>query len=332
MLSYNIDVYRGNVPAQKNFIDLAAYISLFPQLIAGPIVRYSDVALQLKNRTHSAEKAATGIRRFVLGLSKKIIIANTLGELCEIFKASNDKSILFFWLYAIAFCLHVYFDFSGYSDMAIGLGKLLGFDFMENFNYPYISKSITEFWRRWHISLGSWFRDYVYFPLGGSRVNKGRLILNLLIVWMLTGFWHGADWTFIVWGLYFAILLIIEKLFLSKYLKKSKVISRIYVLLLVAISFVIFNATSIGEALQYIGGMFGIGNYPLISTETVFYFKNYCFILLMAVIGATPIPKTVASKLKITKWAEPFVLLILLIIVTAFLVDGSFNPFLYFRF
>lgn len=332
LLSYNIDVYRGNVPAQKNFIDLAAYISLFPQLIAGPIVRYSDVALQLKNRTHSAEKTATGIRRFVLGLSKKVIIANTLGELCEIFKASNDKSILFFWLYAIAFCLHVYFDFSGYSDMAIGLGKLLGFDFMENFNYPYISKSITEFWRRWHISLGSWFRDYVYFPLGGSRVNKGRLILNLLIVWMLTGFWHGADWTFIVWGLYFAILLIIEKLFLSKYLKTSKIVSRVYVLLLVAISFVIFNATSIGEALQYIGGMFGIGNYPLISTETVFYFKNYCFILLMAVIGATPIPKTVASKLKIKKWAEPFVLLILLIIVTAFLVDGSFNPFLYFRF
>lgn len=332
LLSYNIDVYRGNVPAQKNFIDLAAYISLFPQLIAGPIVRYSDVALQLKDRTHSAEKTATGIRRFVLGLSKKVIIANTLGELCEIFKASNDKSTLFFWLYAIAFCLHVYFDFSGYSDMAIGLGKLLGFDFMENFNYPYISKSITEFWRRWHISLGSWFRDYVYFPLGGSRVNKGRLILNLLIVWMLTGFWHGADWTFIVWGLYFAILLIIEKLFLSKYLKTSKIVSRVYVLLLVAISFVIFNATSIGEALQYIGGMFGIGNYPLISTETVFYFKNYCFILLMAVIGATPIPKTVASKLKIKKWAEPFVLLILLIIVTAFLVDGSFNPFLYFRF
>ena len=312
LLSYNIDVYRGNVPAQKNFIDLAAYISLFPQLIAGPIVRYSDVALQLKNRTHSVEKAATGIRRFVLGLSKKIIIANTLGELCEIFKTSNDKSTLFFWLYAIAFCLHVYFDFSGYSDMAIGLGKLLGFDFMENFNYPYLSKSITEFWRRWHISLGSWFRDYVYFPLGGSRVNKGRLILNLLIVWMLTGFWHGADWTFIIWGLYFAILLIIEKLFLSKYLKTSKIISRVYVLLLVAISFVIFNATSIGEALQYIGGMFGIGNYPLISPETVFYFKNYCFILLMAVIGATPIPKTVASKLKITKWVEPFVLLILL--------------------
>ncbi len=332
LLSYNIDVYRGDVPAQKNFVDLAAYISLFPQLIAGPIVRYSDIAEQLRTRTHSFEKTALGIRRFVLGLSKKILIANVLGEICEIFKASNDKSVLFFWLYAIAFSLHIYFDFSGYSDMAIGLGKILGFEFLENFNYPYISKSITEFWRRWHMSLGSWFRDYVYFPLGGSRVGKFRLLFNLFTVWMLTGFWHGADWTFIIWGLFFAVLLILEKTFLLNLLKRSKILSRIYVLLCVVISFVIFNASGAKEAFEYIGGMFGAGNYPLVSYETVYYFKNYLFVLVLAVIGATPLPKMLASKLKMTKWLEPIALLMLLTVVSAYLVDGSFNPFLYFRF
>lgn len=332
LLSYNIDVYRGDVPAQKNFIDLAAYIALFPQLIAGPIVRYSDIAHQLRHRTHSWEKTALGVRRFVLGLSKKILIANTLGELCEIFKASGDKSVTFFWIYAVAFCLHIYFDFSGYSDMAIGLGKILGFDFLENFNYPYISKSITEFWRRWHISLGTWFRDYVYFPLGGSRVKKGRLVFNILVVWMLTGFWHGADWTFIVWGLYFAVLLIIEKTFLLSFLKRSRIISRIYVLILISISFVIFNAASLPEAISYIGGMFGAGNYPLISAETIFYLKDYLVIILLGIIGATPIPKMVFSKIKALRWLEPALLTLLLFIATAYLVDGSFNPFLYFRF
>lgn len=332
LLSYNIDVYRGNVAAQKNFVDLAAYISLFPQLIAGPIVRYSDVAAQLRNRTHSFEKVTTGIRRFVIGLSKKVLIANTLGEVCEIFKESNDKSILFFWVYAISFCLHIYFDFSGYSDMAIGLGKLFGFDFVENFNYPYISKSITEFWRRWHISLGSWFRDYVYIPLGGSRVGNVRLLFNIFVVWMLTGFWHGADWNFILWGLYFAVLLVIEKIFLYKKLNSSKVLSRVYVLILVIISFVIFNSTSLQEALEYIGGMFGAGAYPVISNETIFYIKDYGFVLILALIGATPIPKKICAESKISQWLEPFVLVALFAIVTAYLVDGSFNPFLYFRF
>ena len=332
LLSYNIDVYRGDVPAQRNFIDLATYISLFPQLIAGPIVRYSDVAKQLKERTHSFEKVSVGVRRFVIGLSKKILIANTLGEICEIFKGSNDKSVMYFWLYATAFALHIYFDFSGYSDMAIGLGKIFGFDFVENFNYPYISKSITEFWRRWHISLGSWFRDYVYIPLGGSRVGKARLLINILTVWMLTGFWHGAEWNFIIWGLYFAVLLVIEKNLLLKWLNNSKVICRIYVCLLVIISFVIFNAGSMKEAFDYIGGMFGVGNYPLISAEAIFYLKDYCLILLLALIGSTPIPKKLALKLKATQWLEPFVLVALLAISTAYLVDGSFNPFLYFRF
>ena len=332
LLSYNIDVYRGNVAAQKSFVDLAAYISLFPQLIAGPIVRYSDVAEQLRNRTHSFEKVALGIRRFVLGLSKKVLLANTLGEVCEIFKASNDKSVAFFWFYAISFCLHVYFDFSGYSDMAIGLGKMLGFDFIENFNYPYISKSITEFWRRWHISLGSWFRDYVYIPLGGSRVGNVRLLFNIFVVWMLTGFWHGANWNFILWGLYFAVLLVVEKTFLLKWIKNSKVISRVYVLLLVVISFVIFNAATVKEAVEYIGGMFGAGDYPVMSYETIYYLKNYGFVLALGLIGATPIPKKICSRLKWCQYLEPVVLVALLAIVTAYLVDGSFNPFLYFRF
>lgn len=332
LLSYNIDVYRGTVPAQKSFVNLATYISLFPQLIAGPIVRYSDIEKQLHERTHTLEKTAVGVRRFVIGLSKKILLANTLGEICEIFKGSDDKSVIYFWLYAVAFSLHVYFDFSGYSDMAIGLGKLFGFDFVENFNYPYISKSITEFWRRWHISLGSWFRDYVYIPLGGSRVGRVRMLINILVVWMLTGFWHGAEWNFILWGLYFAVLLVVEKVFLLKWLNSSKIISRIYVLFFVVISFVIFNAVSLSEAIDYIGGMLGLGNYPLISAEAIFYIKDYLFVLVLGLIGATPIPKRLALKLKATQWLEPIALVALLAISTAYLVDGSFNPFLYFRF
>ena len=332
LLSYNVDVYRGNVPAQKNFIDLAAYIALFPQLIAGPIVRYSDVAAQLKNRTHSWEKISLGVRRFVLGLAKKILIANALGELCDLFRGTTDQSVLYFWMYAIAFSLHIYFDFSGYSDMAIGLGKIFGFDFLENFNYPYISKSATEFWRRWHMSLGSWFRDYVYIPLGGSRVKKPRMFFNIFVVWMLTGFWHGAAWNFILWGLMFAILLLIEKSFLLKYLNKSKVWSRCYLLLMVVISFVIFNATDLKEAFSYIGGMFGAGGVPLLSAEALFHLRNYAVIFVIAIIGATPLPKLAVNKCKAVQYLEPVVLLALLAVVTAYLVDGSFNPFLYFRF
>lgn len=332
ILSYNIDVYRDEVEAQKNPINLAAYITMFPQLIAGPIVRYKDVAKQLEKRSHSFDKVALGIRRFVLGLSKKILIANALGELCDIFKNSDDKSILFYWMYAIAFSLHIYFDFSGYSDMAIGLGKIFGFDFIENFNYPYISKSITEFWRRWHMSLGTWFRDYVYIPLGGSRVKKARMFFNILVVWMLTGFWHGAAWNFVIWGLYFAVLLIIEKVFLLKYLDKTKVLNRIYVLFAVVISFVIFNAATMYEAVSYIGGMFGVGGIPLCSAEAIYYLRSFAVIFVLAIIGATPIPKKIATKIKVMQYIEPIVLLALLAVITAYLVDGSFNPFLYFRF
>ncbi len=332
ILSYNIDVYRGQVKAQRNPIHLATYITMFPQLIAGPIVRYKDVAIQLEHREHSIDKVAQGIRRFVFGLSKKILIANVLGELCDNFRQSGEKSVLFYWMYAIAFSLHIYFDFSGYSDMAIGLGKIFGFEFMENFNYPYISKSITEFWRRWHISLGNWFRDYVYIPLGGSRVSVGRHLFNIFVVWMLTGFWHGAAWNFILWGLYFAVLLVVEKIFLLKYLTNSKLLSRCYVLLAVVISFVIFNATSLPQVLSDLGGMFGSGSLPLVSAETMYYLRSYGLVFVLAMLGVTPIPKKIVSKIKIAQYAEPLVLLLLLIVITAYLVDGSFNPFLYFRF
>lgn len=339
LLSYVIDVYRGNTKAQKNFISLATYISLFPQLIAGPIVRYSDIERQLGDRSISIDKAALGLRRFVIGLGKKILIANQMGELCSIFRESGDKSIAFYWLYAIAFTIQIYFDFSGYSDMAIGLGKILGFDFMENFNYPYISGSVTEFWRRWHISLGSWFRDYVYIPLGGNRRGAVRQIVNILVVWFLTGFWHGAAWNFIAWGLLYAFFLVIEKLFLLKVLKKAKGINHVYVMLLVILGFVLFNATDMAEAFSYIGNMFGIGNAPLVSREFFYYLRSYAVVLIAACIGATPLPKMIAGKIEENKAGEivlavlePVFLMAVFIIITAFLVDGSFNPFLYFRF
>ena len=339
LLSYTIDVYRGTVAAQRNFITLAAYIAMFPQLIAGPIVRYSDVAAQLTRRTHSFEKTALGIRRFVLGLAKKILIANALGELCDIFRASGDKSVLFYWLYAIAFTLHIYFDFSGYSDMAIGLGKLFGFDFIENFRYPYISASITEFWRRWHISLGSWFRDYVYIPLGGNRVGRLKWLRNILVVWLLTGFWHGAAWNFIVWGLMFAALLMLEKLFLHRYLEKTKVLRHVYVLFFVILSFVIFNAADMGQAFSDLGAMFGAGDLPIWSAEWSYYLRSYAVILALAVVGATPLPQKLLAAVRrsrtgelVLRIAEPVVLAVLLLVMTAYLVDGSFNPFLYFRF
>ncbi len=336
ILSYNVDVYRGDVKAQKNPLTLATYVALFPQLIAGPIVRYSDVEKQLVERTHSFDMASEGIRRFIIGLSKKILLANTLGELGEVFLASTDVSVLYYWLVAFAYMLQIYFDFSGYSDMAIGLGKLLGFDFMENFNYPFISKSITEFWRRWHISLGTWFRDYVYIPMGGNRVSRPRMLFNIFLVWFLTGFWHGAQWNFIVWGLYFGIVLTLEKFFYLKHLEKHKVLGHIYVLFLVAISFMIFNAGNLSLAAEYVKGMFGIGDVQLISAEFIYQLKNYGFVLLLGAVGATPLPRKLAGKFlpknSTGDILETLFLIILLVVSTAFLADGSFNPFLYFRF
>ena len=337
-LSYTIDVYRGNTTAQKDPISFGAYVSLFPQLIAGPIVRYVDVARELKNRTHSFEKVMDGTRRFLIGLGKKVIIANNLGQLIEIFRDSGEKSVLFYWMYAIAFMLHIYFDFSGYSDMAIGLGRIFGFQFCENFNYPYLSKSITEFWRRWHMSLGTWFRDYVYIPMGGSRVKKSRWILNILTVWMLTGLWHGAAWNFVLWGLLYALFLLIEK-WVPGLQKLPSVIRRAYVLLVVMLGFILFNATDLKQALSNIGGLIGIGGLPLVTNETLYYLGSYARLFVFAIVGATPIVKKAAIKLSKSKYTgpvvailEPALILALILICSAYLVDGSFNPFLYFRF
>lgn len=339
ILSYTVDVYRGSVSTQKNYINLAAYISMFPQLIAGPIVRYSDIAVQLENRTHSISNAAMGIRKFILGLSKKVLIANLLGELISVFKISGRKSILFFWVYAVSYTLHIYFDFSGYSDMAIGLGRVFGFHFPENFNYPYISGSITEFWRRWHISLGSWFRDYLYIPLGGNRVPKLRWICNIFIVWMATGMWHGAAWNFILWGVIFAVLLITEKLWLLTPLKRMKLLNHIYTLFFVIIGFVIFDTDDISRAFFYIGAMFGAADFPTVTFESIYYLRSYAVILIIAIFGATPLPIKLVHTVQNWKYGgnlinviEPVFLIVLLAVCTAFLIDGSFNPFLYFRF
>ncbi len=339
ILSYTVDVYRGTVPAQKNLIDFATYVSLFPQLIAGPIVRYSDVALQLRQRKHTVEKTALGIRRLIIGIGKKIIFANAFGELADNFRASTDTSVLYYWLYAAALTLQIYFDFSGYSDMAIGLGKVFGFDFIENFNYPYISRSITEFWRRWHISLGSWFRDYVYIPLGGNRRGAVRQIFNILVVWMLTGFWHGASWNFILWGLFYAVLLICEKLWLKKFLDKTRVFCHIYVMLAVLLGFVLFSADDLPQTISDISGMFAFGRLPLVSAEALYYLRSYAVMIIAAILCATPLPRKCLELIsrndtarRVLNVVEPFALAALLLVSVAFLVDGSFNPFLYFRF
>ena len=339
ILSYNIDVYRRTVPAQKNPISLGAYVSMFPQLIAGPIVRYTEINEQLSCRKHTPANTSAGIRRFVIGLGKKVLLANSLGELTELFRTSEDLSVLYFWLYAAAFCLQIYFDFSGYSDMAIGLGRIFGFRFSENFDYPYTSSSITEFWRRWHISLGSWFRDYVYIPLGGNRKGALRHLFNIFVVWFLTGFWHGASWNFILWGLYFALLLVLEKFFLLKHLQKTHFLKHLYVIVLVLFSFVVFNADGLNGALHDLGGLFGAGGLPAVSAESIYYLRSYLLILILAIIGATPLPKMLTERFKshaigakLFGVLEPVFCAVLLLMVTAYLVDGSFNPFLYFRF
>lgn len=338
IISYTVDVYRGE-PAQRNLVSLAAYIAMFPQLIAGPIVRYADIARELNTRTHSTALAAAGIRRFVLGLAKKILLANQLGALCAAFRASDEKSVLFHWLYAVALMLQIYFDFSGYSDMAIGLGKVFGFHFLENFRYPFIALSITDFWRRWHISLGTWFRDYVYIPLGGNRVGKARQIRNILIVWLLTGFWHGAAWNFVLWGLLFAVLLLFEKLGLLVFLHKHTVMAHIYVLFFVLVSFVLFNAETMVQAVGDITGMFGVGGLLFVSPEAVYNLRSFAVVLILSIVGATPVVRQAFVRMensviggKILCVAEPLSLIALMLVMTGYLVDDSFNPFLYFRF
>ena len=333
-LSYTIDVYRGNVPAQKNPISFGAYVALFPQLIAGPIVRYVDVARELNERQHSWEDFCLGLRRFLVGLGKKILIADNFALLMKLFRESEGKSVLFYWLYAVAFMLNIYFDFSGYSDMAIGLGRIFGFKFIENFNYPYLSKSVTEFWRRWHMSLGSWFRDYIYIPMGGNRVRKSRWVFNILTVWMLTGLWHGAAWNFVLWGLLFGVLLMVEK-WVPALQKLPGWLRHGYVLLIVCLSFVLFNADTLSQAVSDMGGMFGFAGVPLVNAESLYYLRSYAPLFIMGIVGATPVVRDTARKIGEKPYGavlEIGMMAVLLIVCSAYLVDGSFSPFLYFRF
>lgn len=339
MLSYVIDVYRNEAKAQHNMIKLATYIAMFPQLIAGPIVRYKDISEQLDNRTHSLEGISYGIRRFVLGLGKKVLIANSLGELVSRFEGASEKTVLYAWLYAIAIMLQIYFDFSGYSDMAIGLGSMLGFGFPENFRYPFTAGSITEFWRRWHMTLGGWFRDYLYIPLGGNRKGVMRHMRNILVVWLATGFWHGASWNFVFWGLYFAVFLVLEKLFFKRFLDKKPLVGHVYLLLLIMISFVIFHTENLSVAGSTISMLLGFGKVAACNAESLFQLRNFGVILLIGAVGATQIPTKITRLIRDREWGqkllnilEPICLGIILLICTSFLVNGSFNPFLYFRF
>ena len=346
ILSYLVDVYWGKVAVQKNWLNLATYVALFPQLIAGPIVRYETVEEELRNRQESIDEFAQGARRFVTGLGKKVLIANTVGELYTIVHAlpTQEQSVLMLWLAAVAYTIQIYYDFSGYSDMAIGLGRMFGFHFLENFNYPYIATSITEFWRRWHISLSSWFRDYVYIPLGGNRAGKLRQYRNIFVVWFLTGFWHGAEWTFILWGLYFCFFLLLEKVGLYNGLIKLPLfLQHCYTMFLVVISWTIFSAGNISEFATTMKGMFFLNGLPLCNDKTIYYLVSYSVLLLLAVVGATPLPRrwyrnylSGAVPLKkqhtVQMGVELTLLFLLFFVCIAYLVSASFNPFLYFRF
>jgi alginate O-acetyltransferase complex protein AlgI len=335
IIAYIVDVYKEKHQPAKSLIDFMMYVCLFPQLIAGPIVRYYDIEKEVKKRECTIPMFSEGIKRFIIGLSKKVLIANVLGE---IIKELITETVLSNWLKPILFTLQIYYDFSGYSDMAIGLGLMLGFHFLENFNYPLIAKSITDFWRRWHISLSSWFRDYIYIPLGGNRVSKPKWIRNIIIVWLLTGFWHGASWNFILWGLYFVTFLLLEKFLIGKYLEKTKIVKYIYTFIIVIISFLIFNTETIPAIIESLSNMFLLNNIPFTSLETTYYLRSNIVLIIVSLIGATPLIKTIINKIKTTKLKividilEPITYIVLLTLVTAFLIDASFNPFLYFRF
>lgn len=340
IISYEVDVYRGKVKVSKNLIEFMTYVFLFPQLIAGPIVRYESVNKELKSRKVTFDDFSSGVNRFVIGLFKKVVIANNIGELCNILVGSTEVSVLLYWVLGISYMLQIYFDFSGYSDIAIGIGKMIGFKFPENFNYPYIADSVTNFWRRWHMTLSSWFKDYVYIPLGGNRVSILKHIRNIFIVWMLTGLWHGASWNFIIWGLYFGVILIIEKYFLNKVLEKlPKVIRIIYTSFVVMISFIIFSSNNLDSAFTIIKGLFSFKSLSLSNNFILYYVKSYEFILIIGIIFSTPLIKNIIEKLRskkilnnIINIIEVIVILLILLIVTSMLIDSSYNPFLYFRF
>lgn len=337
-MSYTIDVYRGDTEVQNNIISFGTYVTLFPQLIAGPIVRYQTVAEEIDNRVESYDLFSEGIKRFILGLGKKVLLANNIGMLWDNISKMSNIPLLTAWIGIFAFSFQIYFDFSGYSDMAIGLGKIFGFNFLENFDYPYMSKSITEFWRRWHISLGTWFKEYVYIPLGGNRKGKVNHIRNILIVWGLTGIWHGASWNFLLWGLYFGIILIMEKLFLLNILKKlPSFIGRIYSIFLILISWVIFAFDSLGSGLNYIKILFRFGDINLLDNRSLYLLYTNILLFLILTIGSTDIPKKIWNHIKNKSnkggWIIENVFLILVFLLSiAYLVDQSYNPFLYFRF
>ncbi len=335
-MSYTIDVYRGKVKAAINPITIATYVTLFPQLIAGPIVKYCDIENELYSRKCTLSDFSYGVRRFCIGLGKKVLIANNLALLVETALYTDEKTVFLYWLSAIAFTLQIYFDFSGYSDMAIGLCSMFGFHIGENFRYPFISSSLTEFWRRWHISLGTWFRDYVYIPLGGNRVKKYKWLINISVVWLLTGLWHGAGWNFVLWGAMNSALLIIEKLLLSKFLGKApKWIGIVYTLLFTIIGFVIFNANSISEAMSSVLSMFGVSGIPLFDGQSLYLLRSYAVTFIVAIIASTPLCALVYNKYKdklAFAIAEPIWSTILLITSSGYLIDSSFNPFIYFRF
>ena len=336
-MSYTIDVYRGDAPVQRSVISFGTFVTLFPQLIAGPIIQYKDLDAQLDHRDHTAEKFASGVQVFVVGLAKKVLLANNLGMLWDAYKAvpAAGLTVLGAWLGVAAFSLQIYFDFSGYSDMAIGLGRMLGFEFKPNFDYPYISRSITEFWRRWHISLGTWFREYVYIPLGGNRVSRGRLCFNLLVVWGLTGIWHGASWNFLLWGLYFGVLLMLEKLFLKRWIDRwPACFQHAYTLLLVAVSWAIFALEDFGQLGAYLAVMFGLAGRSLTDGAFFYYLRSYLPVLVLACLASTPLARRLwhRAPTRAVQAALPVLLLAGLLLSTAYLVDATYNPFLYFRF
>lgn len=338
-MSYTIDVYRGNVKAERNFINFAAYVTLFPQLVAGPIVRYGTVAAELKERTVSFQRFSRGAVRFCIGLGKKVLLANSLASLVKLYDSAAGHTVLMAWAAAIAIPLQIYFDFSGYSDMAIGLGDIFGFSFPENFNYPMISKTATEFWRRWHMTLGTWFRDYIYFPMGGSRVKPARHILNLITVWFVTGMWHGAEYNFILWGLYYCVLLILEKFFYGKYLERSKILSHIYFAIITVCGFMLFHTEDLSLLPARLGELIGMGTTGFTDTVSTFYVTSYLPTVIIAIIGATPLAKKLGEYLRVRAKLANAALIgtqicayAMLVLSTAYLIDGSYNPFLYFRF
>ena len=336
-MSYTIDVYRGDARAQRNILNFGTFVTLFPQLIAGPIIKYKDLGDQIDRRDYSADKFSSGVQIFMVGLAKKLLIANNVGMLWDSYKAMApaELTVAGAWLGVLAFTFQIYFDFSGYSDMAVGLGRMLGFEFLPNFNYPYISKSITEFWRRWHISLSTWFREYLYIPLGGNRRGKGRQVFNLLVVWAATGIWHGANWTFLFWGLYFFVLLMVEKFLLLKPLEKAPaIVGHVYTLFLVMVSWAIFAIEDLGHLASYLRVMFGLGGVPLADGTFGYYLTSFLPVLCVAAVASTPLGRAIYRSMGTRAQQAVCTVLVAagLLVCTAYLVAGTYNPFLYFNF